>query len=295
MSWSEVLEASTWLLNYRLFDIAGTPITVGTLVVFVGIVLFSWILSRVMQRAAGRTLKRRFRTDDGTQGAVQRLLHYLIMVVGTAIALQTVGIDVSALFAAGAVFAIGLGFAMQNIAQNFVSGIILLVERSIKPGDILQVDNRFVKVSKMGIRATIARTLDDEEIIVPNSTIVQSVVTNYTLRDSVYRLRTSVGVTYGSDMSLVRKTLQGVSESMEWRYRAKEPVVLLVDFGNSAVIYEVSVWVEDPWSIRRAKSELNESIWWAFQEQGITIAFPQLDVHFDGPVVESLAALKPAV
>ena len=117
-----------------------------------------------------------------------------------------------ALFAAGAVFAIGLGFAMQNIVQNFVSGVILLAERTIKPGDVLQVDGRFVKVRHMGIRSTICRTLDEEEIIVPNATIVQSTVTNYTLQDSLFRLRCTVGVVYGSDMVLVKNTLQRAAQ-----------------------------------------------------------------------------------
>ena len=155
----------------------------------------------------------------------------------------------------------------------------------------MEVEGRFVRVREMGIRATIARTLDDEEIIIPNSTIVQSTVKNYTLKDSIYRLRATVGVVYGSDMALVKQTLQQLAASMSWRNQTKDPLVLMIEFGDSAVVFEVSVWIDDPWVLRRARSDLNEAIWWAFKEKGVTIAFPQLDVHLDP---EALAAIRRA-
>src|SRR4030095_8726722 len=102
------------------------------------------------------------------------------IVVGLTLALHLAGIKLGAVFAAGAVFAVGLGFAMQNIAQNFVSGVILLVERSIEPGDVIEVNTQVVRVHQMGIRATLVRTLDDEDMIVPNSILVQTTVKNYT-------------------------------------------------------------------------------------------------------------------
>jgi small-conductance mechanosensitive channel len=219
--------------------------------------------------------------EDGAVSASARLLHYLIMAVGTVVALQAVGIDLSTLFAAGAVFAIALGFAMQNIAQNFVAGVILLIERTIKPGDVLFVDGRVVKVTRLGIRTTIARTLDSEEIIVPNAAIAQGTVINYTLQDSLYRVRSAVGVHYASDLALVRRVLQAAAEKVPWRHAGQQPVILLTEFGDSSVNFEVSVWTEDPWRMRRAKSDLNEAVWWALKEAGITIAFPQLDVHLD--------------
>jgi len=165
--------------------------------------------------------------------------------------------------------------------QNFVSGLILLTERSITPGDILQVEGRFVRVQTMGIRATIARSLEEEEIIIPNSTIVQSSVINYTLGDSLYRLRCVVGVVYGADMKLVRETLERAGAEIGWRIKDKEPVVLLLEFGDPSVNWEVSVWMDEPWRARKARSELCEAVWWALKEAGITIAFPQLDVHLD--------------
>jgi len=269
-----------------LFSIGATQVTMASAALFILIVIATLVISAVAQRALAKALQLRRITDPGALAVSRRLLQYFILLVGLGIALQVVGISLSTLFAAGAVFAIGIGFAMQNIVQNFVSGVILLVERTITPGDVLQVEGRIVKVRKMGIRATIARTLDDEEIIVPNSMLVQSAVTNYTLSDSYYRLRNSVGVVYDADMALVRSTLEQVARTLPLRAQDKEPMVLMTEFGDSAVIYEVSIWIDDPWHRRRASSDLNEAIWWAFKEHGIVIAFPQVDVHFDAPINE---------
>jgi small-conductance mechanosensitive channel len=205
-----------------------------------------------------------------------------------------VGINLSALFAAGALFAVALGFALQDLGQNLTAGITLLTERSIKPGDVLELDGRLVRVRHMGLRATVARTLDDEDIIVPNSALAKDAVINLTFRDSLYRVRAGVGVTYASDMKRVKAVLEEVIAGMEWASKTKKPVVLLAEFGNSSVDWEVSVWSEDPWRVRRHQSSLREAIWDAFAAAGIVIAFPQLDLHFDQPVNETLTALRPA-
>jgi small-conductance mechanosensitive channel len=276
------------VLDRTVFTVGDTRITVGGLLLLLLItavtLAFSWLVQRLIARGARLLHVAR----PGAVAVVQRLTHYFVLAIGLGVGLDTLGINLATLFAAGAIFAIGIGFAMQNIAQNFVSGVILLLERSIKPGDVLEVEGRFVKVREMGIRSTIARTLDEEEIIIPNATIVQSTVKNYTLRDSIYRLRATVGVTYGSDMALVKDTLKQVGTAMEWRNRTKDPLVLMIEFGDSAVVFEVSVWIDNPWVQRRALSDLNEAIWWAFKEKGIVIAFPQLDVHLDRAALDAM-------
>ncbi len=278
------------ILDFQLFVLSGTAVTVGTAVTALFIVLASFIISRILQRTIDRTLRPHV-IREGSVQALQRLVHYTAMIIGLAVAFDTVGISLSALFAAGAIFAIGLGFAMQNIAQNFVSGVILLLERSIKPGDIIEVNNTVVRVDEMGIRAAIVRTLDDEELIVPNSLLVQATVKNFTLGDSQYRIRVPVGVTYGSDLTVVRDTLEQVARDADWRLSTRDPVILLTSFGSSSVDFEVSVWITSPWDARRVRSQLHYDIWWALKEAGVTIAFPQLDVHFDPPIMDSVRAL----
>ena len=292
MKTAEQLQEEIPFLDVSLFDLGETPITVGTVVIMVAVLLAALLVSWLVTRTIRKAFKFRGVEDEGTVGVVTRLTHYLILGAGLFVALRVAGIDLSALFAAGAIFAVALGFAMQNITANFVSGVILLSERAIKPGDVLNVEGKLVRVRDMGIRATIVRTLDDEDLIIPNSVLVQSTVTNHTFRDNMMRLRVPVGVIYGSDMRLVQQVLHDTAEKIPWRSTEKEPVVLLVDFGNSSVDFEVSVWIEDPWKSRWGRSDLRQAIWWALKDAGITIAFPQLDLHLDEPVVESLQGLR---
>ena len=277
-------QAEIWLrtfLDYRLFSLGDSVVRVSTLLVLFIILLVAYFASRAIQRAIGRVLRVRTAADPGTTELVLRLVHYSIMALAIAVGLQTVGIELAALFAAGAIFAIAVGFAMQNIAENFVSGLILVGERSIKPGDVLEVGGQVVRVVRMGIRSTVARTRHDEDIIIPNSKLVGDTVKNFTLRDSIYRIRCSVGVAYGSDPRHVRTTLERAAESLDWRDPDHPPQVVLTEFADSAVNFEVRVWINDPWRATALESSLNEAVWYALKDAGITIAFPQLDVHFD--------------
>lgn len=269
------------LLSLDLFRIGNRSITLMTLVSVVLVVIVSIVASRVLRAALHRALVRQGVADEGSVAVVSRLLHYVVIATGLAVALQTAGIELGALFAAGAVFAVGIGFGLQNIAQNFVSGVILLVERTIKPGDIIEVDSRVVKVQKMGIRATLVRTLDEEDLIVPNSSLVQATVKNFTLYDSLYRVRVKVGVSYSSDLANVKSTLEAVATAIPWRAADHPARVVISDFAPSSVDFEVSVWMREPWRNQQARAELREAIWWAFKKSSIVLAFPQIDVHFD--------------
>lgn len=284
------LDRLAQLPDHTLFTIAGKPISIVTVCAAVAILIATLWISRLLRAAVKRAMTRRG-VRAGTAAALARLLHYTVLTVGLGIALQTVGVELSALFAAGAIFAVAIGFAMQNIAQNFVSGVILLVERSIKPGDVLGVEEQVVRVVAMRIRSTIAQTRDGEDLVIPNSVLVQSTVKNYTLENSSYRVRATVGVLYSSDMTVVERTLQRVADGISWRLEQPDPQVVLTEFGDNAVIWEAAVWMADPWLARPALSKLNRAIWDAFQQEGIVIAFPQLDVHFDPPVAEGLRKL----
>lgn len=278
------------VLDIKLVAVGGTTVTLATAVSAVLVILFSAWLAKALRRMVRRVAEHRG-LGEGTAGTVGGILYYIILVTGFGVALQTIGIDLAALFAAGAIFAIGIGFAMQNIAQNFVSGVILLTERAIKPGDVVEVEGNVVKVQQMGIRATIVQTRDGEEIIVPNSILAQSSVKNYTLENSQFRLSVSVGVVYSSDLHRVRARLEEVAQAQTWRLTVRDPEVFLSEFGDNSVVYEVLVWMSDPWRARAARSALHEAIWWAFKEERVVIAFPQLDLHLDEDIAGSLRAL----
>jgi small-conductance mechanosensitive channel len=263
-------------------------VTPGTIIVFLLVLVAALLVSKLARRWLDGWLRRSPVYSQTSSRVAQRLLHYAVLLGGLVAALQTMGIDLSTLFAAGAVFAVGVGLALQNVAQNFVSGVILTVEQSIKPGDILLVEEQMVRVQRMGIRATVVRNRDEEELIVPNSILAQSTVKNYTLTDNLHLLKAQVGVVYGSDMKVVRKALEMAAMELPWRIKDEKPRVVLREFGNSSVVWDVYIWNDKPWQSRRLISEANERLWWALKEAGVRIAFPQVDVHFDPPVTESL-------
>ncbi len=285
----ELIERLRAVLDFQLIELAGRSITVATVLVFLLMVLATLWASRLARRAVRAFFQLRGVTDQGTVGVADRLIHYAVLALGFGLAVHNVGINLSALFAAGAVFAVALGFATQNIMEGFLAGVILLVERSIKPGDVLEIEGRPVKVATMGIRATIVRTKDDEDLIVPNTILVSSAVKNYTLRDTTNRLRMQVGVVYRADMDQVREVLSTAASSLPWRLSNHDPEVQLLAFADSSVNFEVSVWHDDPWAFQRRRSDLHFAVWRALKDASIEIAFPQLDVHFDAPVAQGLA------
>jgi small-conductance mechanosensitive channel len=276
------------------FSIGGSAVTIADLLVVMGILIATWLVSRGIRKALEGFMRRRDIGDPGTVSITLRILHYSIMAVGLMTALTQVNINLSGLFAAGAVFAVGIGFALKNLSENFVSGIILMFERSIKPGDIVEVDGYVVRVLRLGMRTTLARNREDEEILVPNSHLVDATVKNFTLHDTVLRIRAQVGVEYSSDMARVMEVLQKTADAQPWRIQSHDPVVLMKEFGSSSVDFEVSVWTDDPWLAPRLRSKLMQGIWFALADADITIAFPQLDVHFDAPVTKALSGLPRA-
>jgi potassium efflux system protein len=270
--------------HVELFEVSGTVVTGATLFTVLIVVLVGISVSRAIRAALRASLKVRGLPVEGRWITMQRLVHYLVVGIALGVGMDTMGIHLSALFAAGAVFAVGIGFAMNTIAQNFVSGVILMTEGVIKPGDVLELDGTLVMVGEMGIRATVVRTLFDEEYIVPNSVLVQSTVKNLTHHDKLYRLRVTVGVHYESDMALVEQVLTDLAHAEPDRVEEKTPRIMLVDFGTSSVDWEVSIWIDNPWDQRMRSARLRKSMWFALKDAGITIAYPQLDVHFDrGP------------
>lgn len=273
-------------LGTDAYSVGSQQITYGRLFVAALAFIVFLVISWITKRAIARALTKKGVKNEQTIQTTCMFVHYAFIILGAVTTLKIGGLDLSTIFAAGAVLTVGLGFAMQNIAQNFVSGVILFVERSIEAGDILHVDGRVVKVLKIGIRSTLALTRNNEEMIIPNSNIVQGTVVNYTMSDSSYLLGTLVGVSYSSDMKLVKETLLQVGETLPWRIPDSTVSVLMREFADSSVVFSLMVQVSNPWKSRRFTAEMNEAIWWAFKEQNITIAFPQVDVHvIDGPKI----------
>ncbi|MEC7946359.1 MAG: mechanosensitive ion channel domain-containing protein [Myxococcota bacterium] len=281
MTVSDLLLTAQAGLAVHLFTVAGTRITLGTVVAVAVIMAGGAWASRLVKAAIGRAFALRGVEDVRTMQMVQRIAQNTVLALAVISAFQTIGIDLDALLAAGAVFAVGFGLAMQSVAKNLVSGVILLMERSIRPGDVLEVDGQMVHVEELTIRTTVVRTLDGDQLIVPNATLAQGTVRNFTKQDRTYRLRVPVGVSYASDVATVSAVLEQAGRRMPWRTAEPEPEVLFLDYGKSALIFELSVWTEQPDQALRHRSAMRLAIWNGLKEAGIRIALPQLDVHLD--------------
>ncbi|MBK7759011.1 MAG: mechanosensitive ion channel [Deltaproteobacteria bacterium] len=276
----------------ELLHLGSLKVTLSSALLFSAALAFAWWGSQLAERGFKRAFALRGVQDDGGITVTGRLVHHATMALGIGVALELLGFDLSALFAAGAIFAVGLGFAMQNIVENFVSGIILLMERSIKPSDVLHLNGEDVMVKQLGVRSTVVLTRDDEDVIVPNAIIVQAMVKNYNYADSIVRVRAPIGVSYGSDMALVERVLQEVGDASPHRHSSRAAVVMLRSFGASSVDWELSIWIDRPWTRPTALSDLNKALWFALLANKIEIPFPQLDLHVDDALLDRLRSRR---
>jgi small-conductance mechanosensitive channel len=208
-----------------------------------------------------------------------RLVHYVIIFVGFLLALSALGIEITKLTIMISALGIGIGFGLQNIVNNFVSGLILLFEGPVRMGDIIEMGGKWAEIKRIGLRATTVQTLDQADLIIPNADLVSNQVTNWTLSNRLVRLAIPVGVAYGSDVTLVIETLMECGNSNPLVAKTRVPQVLFLNFGASSLDFELRVWVLDADYRMQVKSELHQEIDRRFREANIEIAFPQQDLH----------------
>ena len=280
MDWQTQLTA---LLRVRLFTISGTDTTVGSALAVVAILVVTYLVARSVRRLAGYHFSRHGIDDDLALQTTTTVMQLVTWLVGIELVLHLLGIHLATLFATTGFLALGAGFGIKSVVENWISGVILRVGRTIRPGDIIVVQDRWLHVKRIGPRTTEARSFKDEEVMIPNATVAQSVVTNLTRHDTQYRLEANVRVAYESDLDLVRKTLETTLNGLEWRSAKQEPAVYLTEFGDSSINYTAHVWIDDVRHTLKPASDLHEAIWWALKKAGIVIAFRQLDVHLDRP------------
>ena len=262
----------------ELFRIGGTPVTIASLVSFFVFLLLAYGISRFLQRVLQRVYRRR-QIDEGVQYALNRLLHYAILALGAFLALDNLGISITALAGLGAILAVGIGFGLQNIAQNFVSGLILLLERPVKKGDFVEVGDTRGTVREIHARATVITTLDNVDILVPNGQFITEPVINSTFDDRRVRIAVKVGVAYGSDTAKVKEVLERVAAEHNGVLKEPKPLVRFDDFGESSLDFTLLVWLNSPRTEPIVASDLRFAIDRGFREAGIEIPFPQRDLH----------------
>ncbi len=284
MNWEQFLATLSQILDFTLFEINRTPITVLSLIMFGVMLILFGLLSRATRRLLLSRTFAYLKLDQGTSYTLSRVVHYLIMVIGVIVAFQFLGISLSGLAVIFGFLSVGIGFGLQNLTANFVAGLILLFERPIQVGDRVTVGDTQGDVEEINIRATKIRSEHNISIIVPNSEFISSRVINWSHGDPKVLMEINVGVSYDSDLETVLQALQEVAQESPHVLKTPPPHVHLTNFGDSAWDMQLRVWVADPKTMRQVRSDLNCAIVRKFREKGIEIPFPQRDLHLRSSV-----------
>jgi small-conductance mechanosensitive channel len=262
------------------FELGSQRISVGLVITAVGILYATFVASWASQKLLSDQVLARRNVEMGVRHAMAKLVHYFILFVGFLLALSALGLEVTKLTIMLSALSVGIGFGLQGVANNFVSGIILLFERPVRVGDLVQIGGRWAIIQRIGLRSTTVTTVEDSDLIIPNANLVNEEVTNWTLSNRRARFDISVGVAYGSDVSLVLETLMACAKEHPRVAKTHEPQVLFQGFGESSLDFALRAWVYDINYRVRTMSELHQEIDRKFREAKIVIAFPQRDLHF---------------
>jgi small-conductance mechanosensitive channel len=254
-------------------------ITLGLLLAAAALLYGSFVASSALQALLLEEVFPKRHVEPGVGLSISKLIQYILILVGFLLALAALGVTLTNLTILGGAIGVGIGFGLQAIVNNFASGIILLFERPIRVGDMIQLVDLPCTVKKIGLRSTVVASTDDADIVIPNSDLTTNQVTNWTLSERRVRLRIPVGVAYGSDVPLVMRILKEIAESNLSVLNDPASSVLFMGFGDSSLNFELRVWIRDFIGRRRIQSELNQAIDSRFRSEGIEIPFPQRDLH----------------
>lgn len=279
MTWEEISAFILDKMNFVLFTLNETQVTIFSLVIFILFMGTFIVLGNIVRRILLNRFLRRFELDKGTRYTFARMAQYIVVILGVLISFQFLGIDLSSLAVVFGLLSVGIGFGLQNITSNFISGLIILFERPISVGDRVIVNEIEGDVIEINIRSTKIRTLNNVSIIVPNSNFVSQEVVNYSFGDPSYRVDVHVGVSYGSDLEKVLKILQEAAEENNKVMEDPGPQVHLKEFGESSWNMEVRAWIYQVDEHPTVRNEINQAIVRKFRENGIEIPFPQRDLH----------------
>ena len=267
------------LLQVQLFSIQNNPVTFLKLIIFIVLLIGFSFLASFVKRILNNRILPRFVRDSGLRYTLARMSQYIIVVIGVFISFQFLGINMTGLAVIFGFLSVGIGFGLQNVTSNFISGLIVLFERPISVGDRVSVSDIEGDIEEINIRSTTVKTLDNISIIVPNSEFVSRNVINFSHGDTTYRLSINVGVSYSSDLDKVLKALNEVAEESDDVLKHPKHDVHLRSFGDSSWDMKLLVWVPDVKKRYQVQNELNQAIVRKFAEYEIEIPFPQRDLH----------------
>jgi small-conductance mechanosensitive channel len=254
-------------------------IEIRDILVVIVILLLTNLLLKLVRKLVNRRLEE---NDRGKFKAVFSFIKYFIYVAVITIALESTGVRVSVLLAGSAALLVGLGLGLQTLFQDIISGIFILTDKTLHINDIIEVDGKIGKVFEIRLRTTRMVTVDDKVMVIPNHVFLTRSLFNWTQNGDITTEVIDVGVAYGSDVELVSKLLAEAAGEHPKVLKNKEPGVLFMDFGDSALLFRLIFVIDEPFAQLRIKSDLRYAITEKFRENGITIPFPQRDVHWKG-------------
>jgi small-conductance mechanosensitive channel len=257
--------------------LGGVALSLGDILALGLTIWFAFVLSRFVRFVLSEEVYPRVRLAHGAPYAISSLIHYLILLGAFLLVMAGMGLDLNRFSVLAGAFGVGIGFGLQTIVNNFVSGLILLFERPIQIGDTVQVGNVMGDVKRIGIRSSTIRTGAGAEVIVPNSSLISEQVTNWTLSDTTRRIELGVGVAYDSDPERVLELLRDVASKHSEVLEYPEPVALLVRFGGSSLDFELRAWVQDGTRWPIIKTEIAVAVYRTLQEAGIRLAYPHAE------------------
>mgnify|MGYP000070300479 CR=1 FL=1 len=263
-------------LSFRVIDTEAVHITVGTLLSIILAVVIVSFLFKLIHRLVTKKLPEE---DKNKFVSIFSFLRYLLYLVVTVIVLSSSGVDLTVLLTASAALFVGLGFALQYLFQDIISGIMMTLDQSLHVGDIIEVDGKVGRVFEIRLRTTRALTRDDKVVVIPNHIFLTDSIYNYTQNHKMTRESVKIGVAYGSDINLVKQLLEQVVRDQEGILRNPKPFALFDDFGDSALLFSINFYIRDSFGDPRIKSSIRFAIDKIFKENNITIPFPQRDVH----------------
>ncbi|MBX3245072.1 MAG: mechanosensitive ion channel [Acidobacteria bacterium] len=261
------------------FGVGGFEISIGDIIVFAATLWVAVLISRFLQFILKEELYPRWAVGRGASYAISTTLHYAVIVIGFLFAVGELGVDFTKFAIVAGAIGVGIGFGLQTIINNFVSGLILLFERPVKVGDTIQIDEHVGSLKEIGLRASVLRKVDGSDVIVPNSMLVSEQVVNWTMSDTKRRIDIMIGVAYGTDPKRIMDILYQIASTKEDILSDPEPKVLFSNLGESSIDFELRVWVEDPEKLVGLRSEMVTDIYAALNDAGIELPFPQRDVH----------------
>jgi small-conductance mechanosensitive channel len=265
------------LLN-RTFHLGHHSITVLELVEVAAVILAARVLLALLRRGLRRA-KRLSAMDEGKRFIIRRLVTSMVWTVTALFVLSILGVELTALWAGSAALLVGVGIGLQGFFNDVVSGFVLLFEGGVAVGNVLEVDGKLVRIERIDLRSTRAVTVAGELIVLPNAKVAGEAVVNLSQGDRAMRIRVNVGVAYGSDVALVSRLLAEAMSEQPEVLPTPEPAVFFQDFADSSLNFSVMGWLDDPWDRMAIQSRVRTAIDAKFREHGVTIPFPQRDLH----------------